>query len=181
MNKSDTILIVGRSEFVTPKLLEKIKALPFDKVAINHYIEGAKYVAFVDKKVASDSDKDMVDAIPLTLKEFNYPNAEAYHLVSYNGQFLVKDDTLAYFGFTHDFVLSWCIKQGYSNVILIGVADFETHNHYDKDEDFNPSPRCIAGSKNAIENIYSKELKIFTMNKKSILQVPRITIEELKK
>lgn len=179
MNKTDTILIVGRSEFVTPKLLTKIQALPFDKIAINQYIEGAKYVAFVDKKIASEK-ADMGGAIPLTLKEFNFPDAEAYNLVSYNGQFLVKDDTLAYFGFTHDFVLSWCIKQGYSNVILIGVADFETQAHNDG-TNFNPSPRCIAGSKDAIENIYSKELNIFTMNKKSILQVPRITIEELKK
>jgi len=166
-----TILVFGRSEFLTESKIKAAMALPFDKLAINHAIEGVDYVAYIDKKELE------TDAKIVTITD----NGGEFYLMNYDDALVDREAKfLAYFGFTHDFVLSWCILRGYANVILIGTADFQSEKHYDGDDLFIPSRKATADSLNAIENIYTQELNIFTMNKNSKLQVDRITLKELK-
>jgi hypothetical protein len=82
-------------------------------------------------------------------------------------------------GFSHDFALSWCCMQGVKRVILIGCADFVDGGHFDNKQPFKPSLACITASKNAIENIYSNYLDIYTLNPNSLLNVKRTTEDDI--
>lgn len=69
--------------------------------------------------------------------------------------------------------------QGVKRVILIGCADFVDGGHFDNKQPFKPSLACITASKNAIENIYSNYLDIYTLNPNSLLNVKRTTEDDI--
>ena len=92
---------------------------------------------------------------------------------------LLKDGKLAWCGFTHDFALSYLITKGYDDIILIGAADFVSGPHYSNPHDLKCSERLKLRSKRFIEEICSKRALIRTCNSKSILNVPRIDIDDL--
>ena len=94
---------------------------------------------------------------------------------------IIKKSRLAWCGFTHDYAISYCILKGYENIVLAGTADFEGSSHYLTDEKFNPSKRLIEKSKKFIEEVCSKRANIYTLNPKSSLKIPRISIETLLK
>jgi len=172
----DTAIIIGRSDFLTPNLIKSIQKLPFTKISINRHLEYMDYIAFIDKE-ACEIDRKGTKAI--TLECYNLDNAEAYKIGAKGRIFDAERNELETFGFTHDFVLSWCILKDYKNVVLAGAADFCSYKH-DNGQYFNPSPICIQNSINAINNIYSKYLNIYTLNPYSKLTVNRITIGDLK-
>ena len=168
---TETVIIIGRSEIVTPEILEIARNLKGTKIAINQYLDFADYIAFIDNWMGFTQ----LDKKALTLKCFNVPNSESYELQTGNAP--VIDGKLKYCGFTHDFVLSWCVMHNVKNVILIGVADFATDKHYNSSESFNPSESCIQESINYINSL---PLNIYTINPKSKLSVHKIKLEELK-
>jgi hypothetical protein len=92
--------------------------------------------------------------------------------IFYNGR-------LAWCGFTHDYLLSYCIMKGYENIVLIGAADFTGNKHYLTDEDFKYSERLKNNSKKFIEEVCTKKANIYTCNPNSLLEIPRISIDEL--
>lgn len=111
-------------------------------------------------------------------------NKELYDSYTFNfktntAQDIVKDNKLAWCGFTHDYAISYCIMKGYTHVILIGTADFTGSLHYLTEEQFNPAKKLVKNSKKFIEEICSKKIKIYTLNHESILDIPRIKIEKL--
>lgn len=169
---TETVVIIGRSEIVTPKILEIVRNIKCIKIAINQYLDFVDYIAFVDMPMSKFNG----DKKALTLKCFNVDNSESYELQT--SDLPIVDGKLKYCGFTHDFVLSWCVMRKVKNVILIGVADFCTDKHFDSNQKFNPSKSCVTDSINYINNL---PLNIYTVNPKSKLNVRKITIEELKK
>ena len=88
---------------------------------------------------------------------------------------IVKDGKLAWYGFTHDYALSYCIMKGFSKIILMGTADFTGNKHYLTEEEFKYSEKLKLGSKRFIEDICSKKAEILTCNPNSILEIPRVT------
>lgn len=158
-----TVLIFGRSPFM--KQINIAELLGFTTVGIN-YVDNIpfNYVAYCDKLKPADL-KINPSSVILT-----HPKNKAREPVEY----------YKYFGwrFTHDFVLSWLIYKA-KNVVLIGCADFDGDKHYNTADLFKPSEKNIQRSIEAIENYYSKYYNLYTLNPKSRLKIPRITIEDL--
>ena len=92
---------------------------------------------------------------------------------------LLKNNELAWCGFTHDYALSYLITKGYNDIVLIGVADFIPGPHYSNPYDLICSEKLKERSKIFIEEICSKRALIRTCNPKSFLNIPRIDIEKL--
>lgn len=87
---------------------------------------------------------------------------------------IVKENKLAWCGFTHDYAISYCILKGYKNIILAGAADFIGNKHYLTEEEFKYSEKLKHNSKKFIEEICSKKANIRTCNPNSILNIPKV-------
>lgn len=165
---TEKLIIIGRSEFITPEILAQLATVKGTKVAINHHLDFVDYVAFIDNWMGNI---DFMQAIPLTLKCFNIPNSDSYELCQ-----TPTDGKLLYYGFTHDFVISWGLAKGFKRIVLVGTADFLDGGHYNSDDIFAPNKKCIIDSMdyiNSLDNVY-------TLNPKSKLQVKRIKIKEIR-
>ena len=92
---------------------------------------------------------------------------------------LLKNNELAWCGFTHDYALSYLIHKGYDDIILMGTADFISKTHYSNPYDLICSDKLKMKSKRFIEEVCCKKANIQTCNPKSILEIPRISIDEL--
>ena len=92
---------------------------------------------------------------------------------------LLKNNNLAWCGFTHDYALSYLITKGYDDIILLGAADFTSGAHFSNPYELKCSEKLKLKSKKFIEDVCSKRALIRTCNSNSILSVPRISIEEL--
>lgn len=190
---SRTLLIIGSSP-VIDDYKEHINYLTqiYDSVGINSIstIFNTMYCAFVDEYF-----KHFIKGVPKSTKLITL---EKYISLSnyYDGEFYttfrpkkkdtnyIKEDNLAYFGFTHDLCISWGILKGYKNVILIGAADFNNKEYAQVNSNicgctFNRDKVTEEGSINGINNFFTNFINIYTLNNKSALNVPRITLEEL--
>lgn len=92
---------------------------------------------------------------------------------------LLKNNELAWCGFTHDYALSYLITKGYDDIILIGTADFTGGAHFSNPYELICSERLKLKSKKFIEEVCCKKAEIRTCNPDSILKIPRISIDEL--
>ena len=92
---------------------------------------------------------------------------------------LLRDNKLAWCGFTHDYALSYLIIKGYDDIILLGTADFTPGPHYSNPYDLKCSDKLKLKSKKFIEEICCRKANIRTCNDASILEIPRISIDEL--
>jgi hypothetical protein len=119
------------------------------------------------------------DLIPKKNKElFNtYP----FNFLENTEEDLCKKGELAWCGFTHDYALSYLITKGYKDIVLIGTADFVSGPHFSNPYDLKCSEKLKFESKRFIEDICCKKALIRTCNPKSILDIPRIDINELLK
>lgn len=112
------------------------------------------------------------------------PNKALYNTYTFNLKKnglkdLKKDDHLAWCGFTHDYALSYLITEGYDDIILLGTADFSSNSHYSNPYDLVCSEKLKLVSKRFIEEVCSKGALIRTCNPNSILDIPRIMVEDL--
>ena len=112
------------------------------------------------------NNKELIDSYSFNFKR----NTEAD---------IIKENKLAWCGFTHDYALSYCIYKGYTDVILVGTADFTGSQHYLTSEIFSPSSTLVELSKKFIQEICTKRINIYTLNPDSSLNVPKTSIEEL--
>lgn len=101
-----------------------------------------------------------------------------YDFTSNDGE-LRKGNKLAWCGFTHDYALSYLITKGYDDIILIGAADFVKGPHYSNPYELKCAESLKLNSKRFVEEICSKYALIRTCNPDSILEIPRIEINEL--
>ena len=92
---------------------------------------------------------------------------------------LLKNNELAWCGFTHDYALSYLITKGYDDIILIGTADFVEGNHFSVPHPLVCSDKLKESSKKFIKEICSKRALIRTCNPNSSLDIPRVSIDEL--
>lgn len=188
VNNNDWILVIGRSEIINDKLLSEISEL-FITIGINNtnisfhptYTISVDAPSYVINHVGN-FDKDTIflasfyniNRIPPTIKAmvYDYKSIDLSCNTPYSG------DTLHYCGFTHDVAVSFCIQQGYKNIVLVGAADF-TNYHYDDNKPFIRSKRLEENSIRFLEDVCAKHCNLYTINPNSKLKVPRITIGEL--
>jgi hypothetical protein len=138
---NNTILIIGDSPFLGEVegqlhyVLEKYPSIGINN-AIRKYnvqmhgFQDAKFInltnKYQDKKTITlymygdmiqKANRETYDSYPFNFKE----NTE--NDIFYSGR-------LAWCGFTHDYLISYCIMKGYKNIVLIGAADFTGNKHY---------------------------------------------------
>ena len=185
----NTVIIVGDSPFLAT-IEDKIHYLleRYDSIGINNAIRlyNVKEHVFLDDKFIPLTNQ-YPDVKTITL--YKYGDAiknckELYDSYSFNfkkdtEKDLMKDRKLAWCGFTHDFAVSYCIIKGYKRIILAGTADFTVNKHYITDEDFNYAEKLKENSKRFLEEVCSKRAEIYTLNKDSILEVPKLDIDFL--
>ena len=91
-----------------------------------------------------------------------------------------EEGKLVWYGFTHDYAISYLIRKGYDMIVLIGAADFVEGTHYVANhEQFKRSNRLQNHSKQYIEYVNENIIPIYTVNPNPIINIPTITIEEL--
>jgi hypothetical protein len=187
---NSTILIIGDSPFLGEiegqihYVLEKYPSIGINN-AIRKYnvqmhgFQDAKFINLTNQyqnvktvtlylygDMIQKDKKEQYDSYPFKFGE----NTEKD--IFYNGR-------LAWCGFTHDFLISYCIMKGYENIVLIGAADFTGNKHYLTDEEFKYSEKLKFQSKRFIEEVCTKRANIFTCNPNSILKIPRISLTAL--
>jgi hypothetical protein len=87
---------------------------------------------------------------------------------------------LLWYGFSHDYAISYLIRKGYDMIVLVGTADFIDGNHYVANQEyFQRSNRLQNYSKQYIEYVNENIIPIYTINPNPIINIPTITIEEL--
>lgn len=186
----ETVVIVGDSPFlgeVDDKIQYVVEKYP--SIGINNAL--TKYNvhihAFQDAKFIKMTNR-YPEVKTLTLYMYGdliqKANRETYDSYSFNFKVNTEKDILlggklAWCGFTHDYVISYCIMKGYKNIILIGAADFIGNKHYLTDEEFKYAEKLKLMSKRFIEEVCTKRANIFTCNPESILNIPRIDIKTL--
>ena len=187
---NETILIIGDSPFlgeVEERLHYVIDKYP--SIGINnairkynvqmHVFQDAKFINLTNKypnvktitlymyvDMIQKSHRDLYDSYTFKLKENT-------------AQDIFKNGKLAWCGFTHDYAISYCIMKGYKNIILIGAADFTGKKHFLTDEEFKYSEKLKFQSKKFIEEVCTQRANIYTCNPASILEIPKINIQEL--
>ena len=189
---ANTVLIIGDSPFlgeIEGAIHYVVDRMP--SIGINnairkynvgtHAFQDAKFInltnQYPDVKTVSlymygdmiqKENKDLYDSYPFIFGK----NTE---------QDIMCGSRLAWCGFTHDYIISYCIVKGYKNIILVGAADFTGNKHYLTEEEFKYSEKLKYQSKKFIEEVCTKRVNIYTCNPNSILNVPRVDINKFLK
>ena len=132
----------------------------------NQYPEVTTITQYVYGDMIQKEKRELYDSYSFKLKENTAED-------------IFKEGRLAWCGFTHDYILSYCIMKGYKNIVLIGTADFTGKKHFLTDEEFKYSEKLKFQSKKFIEDICTQKANVYTCNPASILEIPRINIHEL--
>ena len=191
MNIKDTIILLGDSPFLKevenklPYVLNKYYSIGINSIILKYK---TTYNIFTDIYMAQFTNiyKDINTICPAYVGDLvQKENKELINTFSFNVRTntekdIVRKDSLAWCGFTHDYALSYCIMKGWKNVVLIGVSDFIEGTHYSRqDATFTYSEKLKVQSKKFIEEFCSKKITIKTCNPNSYLSVPYISIDEL--
>ena len=187
----DTVLIIGDSPFLGV-LEEQIEYLldKYPSIGINNIITKYKISTHIfqdDKFIFLSNMYSEVKRVTLySYGDLVLPEKELFNSYTYNFKKNTPDEillngNLAWCGFTHDYAISYAITKGYKNIVLVGAADFTQGKHYATDEEFKYSEKLKKASKQFIENITSKRALVTTLNPNSILEIPRVSVEDLLK
>lgn len=186
----DAVLLIGDSPFLA-NIEEQVHYLLelYPSIGINNAIRKYDITShiFQDMKFINLTNKyPNIKTISLYMygDMIEKENKELYDSYTFNfklntAQDIIKDNRLAWCGFTHDYAISYCIMKGYKSVVLIGTADFVGSSHYLTNETFNPAEKFVEHSKKFIEEICGKRIEVCTLNPESTLKIPRINMEEL--
>ena len=194
LNKEETIILIGRSDFLDSELCKNFYYCTeiYNCATINwsctkYY---SKYCFFLDSyvwKMCHDKVLGRPKLITSTMttglvQGWDYEIYDQHRM--YTSMQPYTKGTLLGAGFTHDYAISYLIKEGYKNIILAGCADFVT-KEYAKgmnvrtDIKWNYSDKCKINSEYLINNVLSKYTHIYTLNPDSELKVDRISVDEL--
>ena len=191
--KDNTIILIGRSDYLDkvdslfPICLDKYKCATINWACTRYYSE---YFFFLDSYVKKmclgkilGTPKQITVSTNIGLVQDCDFEIYDQHRV-YNNDKIYTDNTLLGAGFTHDYAISYLIKQGYKNVILAGCADFETKQYAEKmnvrtNIEWKYSEKIRINSMYLLNHIFPKYINIYTLNPNSALSVKRITTTEL--
>lgn len=181
----NTVIIVGDSPFLkeVEKEINYVTERYFS-IGINRAVKKYKVHAhaFVDiDNIPTTNHYSKVKTISLQQwgDLISKEDKELIDTFTFDGKNFRKDNKLAWCGFTHDYVISYCLFKKFKNIILIGAADFSNGSHYSSTREFSYSEKFKENSKGFIEKFCTKYASIKTCNPNSILRVPKISIMEL--
>ena len=194
MDRKDTVILIGRSDFLDTLegtnfnyCLEKYDCATINWACTRYY---SKYMFFLDSYVWKMCYNKIlgnpkVITSPMNMGLLVNIEHEIYgqHRM-YNNKEIYTDKTLLSAGFTHDYAISYLIKEGYKRIVLAGCADFVTKSYAKKMNvqegiSWFYSNKVKINSLYLIDNIFTKYVDIRTLNEKSALKVKRITTDEL--
>lgn len=92
---------------------------------------------------------------------------------------VIRNNELAWCGFTHDYAISYLLYKHYDNIVLVGAADFINGPHYSNTENFKRAERLQNHSIQFINEVNNKYAKVFTLNQNPLHNATPITVEEL--
>ena len=183
-------IVLGDSPFIST--VEHILPYALDRfytVGINRIINkfNVNTHAFVDPFLVNLTNQHP-ELLTLTLKRYGdlirkqnkvFYDTFTHSNKEYTKESLKKDGALAWCGFTHDYIISYLIQEGYDDIVLIGAADFIEGPHYSTPHELVCSKRLVTKTKQFIEGLNENVATIRTCNPDSILDIPRIRINEL--
>lgn len=187
----NTVIILGDSPFLEEVKWELRYVLDrYHSIGINNVI--TKYYTnehiFVDMPFVSLTNQFIGRTVTLKTYEGLIPKEDKYLIDSYSFDFnkntvndICLEDRIAWCGFTHDYAISYCIKQKYKKIILIGAGDFTLGSHFSNNHSFRFSYTLRENSKKFIEDYASKVIQIETCNPNSYLNIPRVSLSDLLK
>lgn len=194
LNKEDTIILIGRSDFLDSDLCKNFyycteiyNCATINWACTKYY---SKYCFFLDSYVWKMCHNKVFGKPKLITSTVNIGLVQGWDYEIYDQHRMYTSmqpytkETLLGAGFTHDYAISYLIKEGYKNIILAGCADFVT-KEYAKgmnvrtDVKWNYSDKCKINSEYLINNVLSKHTHIYTLNPDSELKVDRISVDEL--
>lgn len=188
---NNTIILLGDSPFIStiegelPYILNKYYSIGINSIILKYH---TTYNIFTDPGMAQYTNMypDINTICPESISALVFKeNKECINTYSFDvrkdkEKDIIKNNRLAWCGFTHDYALSYCIWKGWKNVILIGVADFIQGPHYSRQNaNFVFSEKLKVQSKKFIEEFCSKKITIKTCNPNSYLSVPYVSLDEL--
>ena len=187
----NTIIILGDSPFLKEvetyirPLLKKYYSIGINNVITKYYTNEHAFLdmpftyltnKFVGKTVTTRAYEDLLkkdNKCLLGTYPFDFNKNTEKDIYTFNH--------VAWCGFTHDFAISYCVKEGYKRIILLGAGDFSQGSHFSNPHAFQFAYACREKSKKFIEEYVSKVVRIETCNPNSYLNIPRVTIQELLK
>lgn len=157
---TSTVLIFGRSPFISKVDTDKLLSLGYTTFGINNHGLKTDYTAFVDEAGVNMQESMSGTIITQSRHEVREP-------------FIYFD----YFegDLTHDYLLKW-LHGRCARAILVGCADFLTNTHYNSSEKFEPDEGAIKRSIEFIEGI--KDFKVYKMNGRGVLNIPCYKLEK---
>ena len=187
----DTVIVLGDSPFLEEikwelqYILERYYSIGINNVITKFFTN--EHI-FVDAPFVPLTNKFIGKTVTLRTYEGLIPKENKYLIDTFSFDFnkhshedICSNDKVAWCGFTHDYAVSYCIKQKYKRIILIGAADFSSGSHFSNSHNFKFSYILRENSKRFIEDYASKVIKIETCNPDSYLKIPRVSINELLK
>lgn len=190
MNNAETLIVLGDSPYLGEiqgnlrYLIDLYPSIGINVVIIKyptkfHIFQDFRisYVANQYPDICSITTRATAPLITKENKEIidSYP----YSFEKNTSDDIIKDGKLAWFGFTHDYAVSWGIWKGFKRIILVGAADFIKGPHHTLGGDFKFSQALADKSIKFISEVCSKKADIYTCNPASALRVPRIKLEDL--
>ena len=180
-----TVFIIGDSPFlgeVEDKIhyiTEKYPTIGINNVIRKYHISTHIFQDMKFINLTNSYSEVKTVTIPAWEDMITKDNKELYDSFTFNFKIntkdeLIKNNKLAWCGFTHDYAISYCIAKGYLRIILVGAADFTGNRHYLTDEEFKYSEKLKYNSKRFIEEVCFNQVNIMTCNPDSILEIPRV-------
>lgn len=189
MNRK-TLVIIGKSPIIDmydeeiKLLIDKYDTLSINSVATKYH---TKYCSFLDTSIkyyAHHIPEDVTCiTTPINVGYCKNHPVEIYKSFKYKEGKVYTDNSLAYFGFTHDFAISWGIKSKYCNIVLVGAADFDTDKYCSSIKFSMPTFRISKfvedASINGISKVFTNFTHMYTINPMSKLNIDKISISDL--
>lgn len=188
--KTNTLIIIGKSPIIDlyeneiNLLIDRYDTMSINSVATKYH---TKYCTFLDTSI-----KYYVHHIPEDVTCITTPinvgycskhPTEVYKSFKYKEGKVYTDNSLAYFGFTHDYAICWGIKNNYKNIVLIGAADFDTDKYCSSIKfsmpKFNINKGIEKASIDGISQILKYMTHLYTVNPLSKLDIDRTSISDL--
>jgi hypothetical protein len=170
-NKQNTIVIVGCSEYATStlvnKLIENFTSIGINRACLDYntnYVSTSetsffKHIARIRKPAVipynEDYYKDNYDE-----KDFYYTQSNEINLNKLSNKLLYKENSLIP-------VVNWCILQGYSNILMVGISIDECWAHYYNKDMYRKQPKeYIEVVRNALYSL-ARHINIYACHNNS--------------
>ena len=192
LNPKETIIIFGRSMFIN-EIRDFISGLikTYKTIGINSFswVYRTDYIFFYDdfEPKLFDDNQTVITDIRLfqnkktraygVLKDIK--NKELYLVNKSETEFTKDDMRLNFYFHTPTMAMNWAYKKGFKNVVLAGIELSKDTRHFDSTYLANWTDNKRIRARKHLENICTKYLNIYQLDKNSTLNIEKIDIKDL--